>query len=112
LLGVQAVIAESFERIHRSNLIALGVAPLLFSQGEGWRALGLTGAERFTLRGLDEMRAHGASVWATATSADGRIIRFEAKPALDSQSERACLAAGGMFATIKDALMAQQGSLS
>src|SRR5207253_8142558 len=52
LLGVRAVIAESYERIHRSNLVGMGVLPLQFSDGAGRRSLGLTGTESFSLRGL------------------------------------------------------------
>src|SRR5690606_40304182 len=52
LLGIRAVIAESFERIHRSNLVALGVAPLTFRPGESRRGLGLTGRERYTITGI------------------------------------------------------------
>jgi len=52
LLGVRAVIAESFERIHRSNLVGMGVLPLVFTGGESWSSLGLTGREKVTLRGL------------------------------------------------------------
>ncbi len=53
LLGVKAVIAESFERIHRSNLVGMGVLPLQFKQGEGWKALGLAGQEIFSLEGIE-----------------------------------------------------------
>ncbi|MEZ6023777.1 MAG: hypothetical protein R3C16_10290 [Hyphomonadaceae bacterium] len=107
LLGVRAVIAENFERIHRSNLVALGVTPLTFAPDESWKSLGLTGAERYTLEGLDAARQTGAPVRVIAQSADGAEKRFLVYAALDSETERACLAAGGMFATIKDALMRQ-----
>src|SRR4030095_9609245 len=52
LLGVKAVIAESFERIHRSNLVGMGVLPLQFKEGEGWKSLGLTGQEVFSFEGI------------------------------------------------------------
>src|SRR2546427_13304222 len=52
LLGVRAVIAESFERIHRSNLVGMGVVPLVFEEGTSWQTLGLKGSEQVTLRGL------------------------------------------------------------
>jgi aconitate hydratase len=55
LLGVRAVIAQSFERIHRSNLVGMGVLPLAFEDGLSWRDLGLTGAETITIRGLDAL---------------------------------------------------------
>jgi aconitate hydratase len=57
LLGVRAVIAESFERIHRSNLVAMGVLPLEFSPGETWKSLGLEGDELFSIEGISEMRS-------------------------------------------------------
>ena len=56
LLGVRAVIAESFERIHRSNLIGMGVLPLLFAEGMSWQTLGLKGDERVSLKGLNEIK--------------------------------------------------------
>jgi aconitate hydratase len=58
LLGVRAVVAKSFERIHRSNLIGMGVLPLRFHEGEGWESLGITGSETFTLKGLDKIAPH------------------------------------------------------
>jgi aconitate hydratase len=56
LLGVRAVIAESFERIHRSNLIGMGVLPLVFAEGMSWQALGLKGDEKVSLKGLAEIK--------------------------------------------------------
>ena len=53
LLGVRAVIAQSFERIHRSNLVGMGVLPLVFEDGTSWQTLGLTGDETVTIRGLE-----------------------------------------------------------
>jgi aconitate hydratase len=71
LLGVRAVIAQSFERIHRSNLVGMGVLPLLFEEGTSWRTLGLKGDETVTIHGL----AHGLkprqTMQAEITSADG-----------------------------------------
>ena len=54
LLGVRAVVAQSFERIHRSNLIGMGVVPLQFKEGESWQSLGLNGAETITILGLEK----------------------------------------------------------
>ncbi len=105
LLGVRAVIAEDFERIHRSNLVALGVAPLQFMPGESWRRLGLTGAETYELIGLRKACLEGGMVTVRAREANGRETTFQVSAALDSASERACLAAGGMFATIKQAFL-------
>ncbi|HRE42596.1 MAG TPA: aconitate hydratase AcnA [Terricaulis sp.] len=105
LLGVRAVIAEDYERIHRSNLVALGVAPLQFLEGESWRGLGLSGEEEFELIGLKQACADGGLVRVRARGADGVLKEFSVKAALDSAAERACLAAGGMFATIKQAFL-------
>ena len=58
LLGVRAVVAKSFERIHRSNLIGMGVLPLRFLDGEGWETLGIQGDETFTLKGLEKLTPH------------------------------------------------------
>src|SRR5687767_15484700 len=65
LLGVRAVIAESFERIHRSNLIGMGVLPLMFPAGKGAATLGLTGTEVFDIVGLDNGEARTVTVVAT-----------------------------------------------
>ena len=71
LLGVRAVIAESFERIHRSNLIGMGVLPLVFQEGLSWKTLGLKGDERVTLRGLDKLEPR-TTLNALITYPDGR----------------------------------------
>src|SRR3954453_20302972 len=85
LLGVRAVIAESYERIHRSNLIGMGVLPLQFAGGESVESLGLTGAESFDVRALEEGR--GKSVAVTARSDDGEEKTFEATVRLDTPNE-------------------------
>ncbi len=73
LLGVRAVIAESFERIHRSNLVGMGVLPLQFADGESVEALGLTGEEEFAIEGLDEGRAKEVTVRAGGRSFTARV---------------------------------------
>jgi aconitate hydratase len=110
LLGVRVVIAESYERIHRSNLTALGILPLRFRAGESWRSLGLTGAERFGFTGL-EAALDGGAVQVVAEPAEGPPIGFEAEPAIESPIEAACLKAGGMFATLYDSLTAPAAAL-
>jgi aconitate hydratase len=105
LLGVRIVIAQSYERIHRANLTALGVLPLRFKAGDSWRSLGLSGTELFSFVGLEGALA-GAPVQVTATPAEGLPIRFEAEAAIESPVEAACLKAGGMFATLYDSLTA------
>ncbi|MBL8587970.1 MAG: aconitate hydratase AcnA [Methylobacteriaceae bacterium] len=99
LLGVRAVIAESFERIHRSNLIGMGVAPLRFADGEGWRRLGLDGGEIFDIEGLAEAVTAGRPARVVAVG-EGRRIVFDVFADLHTRSERACLAAGGVMAEV------------
>ena len=72
LLGVRAVIAESFERIHRSNLVGMGVLPLVFEEGLSWRKLGLKGDETVTIRGLASGLEPRQRLEVEITSADGR----------------------------------------
>src|SRR6185312_9718175 len=72
LLGVRAVIAQSFERIHRSNLIGMGVLPLQFADGESWQTLGLSGDETVTIEGLTALTPR-APVTVKVTFADGTV---------------------------------------
>src|SRR5581483_12035222 len=76
LLGVKAVISESFERIHRANLVGMGVAPLNFVNGDNAQSLGLDGTEVFDIQGL----SHGAKeVTVNARKADGKTVSFKAR---------------------------------
>ncbi|MEO7071486.1 MAG: aconitate hydratase AcnA [Rhodanobacter sp.] len=95
LLGIKAVIAESFERIHRSNLVGMGVLPLQFSAGENARTLGLTGYETFAISGLDDGNARRATVVATAD--DGSSKSFEVHVMLLTPKERAFFRHGGIL---------------
>ncbi len=90
LLGVRAVIAESYERIHRSNLVGMGILPLEFLPGEGREALGLTGRERFTIRGV----RRGADTVEVETDAG---IRFTARVRIDTDREWDYYEAGGIL---------------
>ncbi|MGB1557706.1 MAG: aconitate hydratase, partial [Oceanococcaceae bacterium] len=84
LLGVKAVISESFERIHRSNLVGMGVLPLNFVDGASVQSLGLDGSESFDLEGLER----GAKqVQVKATKADGSVVRFAARVRIDTPKE-------------------------
>ena len=96
LLGVKAVIAESFERIHRANLIGMGVLPLRLREGEGWRQLGLDGSELFAFEGVEAGVAQGRPVRVIATGSDGTVIRFEVQPEVRTAAERHLMAAGGL----------------
>ncbi|MEL7146448.1 MAG: aconitate hydratase AcnA, partial [Bacteroidota bacterium] len=83
LLGVKAVITESFERIHRSNLVGMGVLPMVFMEGENQDTLGLTGDETYDIKGLGNL-SPGKIVDVTATKPDGTKIDFKSKVRLDS----------------------------
>src|ERR1700681_128254 len=87
LLGVRAVIAESFERIHRSNLVGMGILPLEFQPGESLRSLGLTGTEAFTIRGLGSGLEPGQRVEVEALGHDGAPRRFTVISRLDNATD-------------------------
>ncbi|HET7650359.1 MAG TPA: aconitate hydratase AcnA [Gammaproteobacteria bacterium] len=95
LLGVKAVIARSFERIHRSNLIGMGVLPLQFQSGQDAKSLGLNGKEEFAVEGLDNGNAREVNV--TAKSSDGKTVRFKARVRLDTPKERDYYRNGGIL---------------
>ena len=95
LLGVKAVIAESYERIHRSNLIGMGVLPLQYREGENAQSLGLTGREVFGISGVDGGAAKVVSV--AATPATGASIRFQVRVRIDTPKERDYFRHGGIL---------------
>jgi aconitate hydratase len=95
LLGVRAVIAESFERIHRSNLIGMGVLPLMFPAGKTAASLGLTGSEVFEITGLDNAEAKTVKV--VATPPKGSPVTFEARVRIDTPKERDYYRHGGIL---------------
>ncbi len=99
LLGVRAVIAESYERIHRSNLLMMGVLPLQFTGGESRESLGLTGRETFSFEGLDGGEASEVTVRADA-------VRFRARVRLDTPREREYLRHGGILPYVLRRLLA------
>ena len=96
LLGVRAVIAASFERIHRSNLIGMGVAPLQFQPGESVKSLGLSGREVFEITGLASGDAKEVSVKATPPEG-GKAISFTARVRIDTPKEREYYRHGGIL---------------
>ena len=95
LLGVRAVIAESYERIHRSNLIGMGVLPLEFPAGQNAASLGLTGREVYDITGLDQGKAREVTV--IARRDDGTSITFRARVRIDTPKERDYFAHGGIL---------------
>ena len=105
LLGVRAVIAESFERIHRSNLIGMGVLPLQFADGENRRSLALTGEETLTLRGIAGGVAPGQTVALTVTYPDGRTRSCDLKARIDTANEASYYAGGGILHYVLRQLM-------
>jgi aconitate hydratase len=106
LLGVKAVIAESFERIHRSNLVGMGVLPLQFPEGLGWRTLGITGTETFTISGLSNDVQPGQKVKVTVARNDGSSFDFEAIVRLDSLVDVDYYRNGGILQTVLRQIMA------
>jgi aconitate hydratase len=96
LLGVRAVIAESFERIHRSNLVGMGVLPLQFKEGEGAEALGLDGTESFTIKGVADLQPR-QEVEVEAKRQDGSVTTFTVRCRIDTYNELEYFKAGGIL---------------
>ncbi|AZA09241.1 aconitate hydratase AcnA [Corynebacterium pseudopelargi] len=99
LLGVKAVITESFERIHRSNLIGMGVIPLQFPEGESHESLGLDGHETFDITGIEELNEGTTpkTVHVTATKESGETVEFDAVVRIDTPGEAAYYRHGGIL---------------
>lgn len=97
LLGVKAVIAESFERIHRSNLVGMGVLPLQFADGEGVKAHGLTGHEQISIAGINEELKPGQMLDVTAKKDDGSEVTFKVKCRIDTNNELQYYKNGGIL---------------
>jgi aconitate hydratase len=96
LLGVKAVITESFERIHRSNLIGMGVLPLVFTNGESWENLGMKGDEKVTITGLDDLKPRQV-IKAKIEFADGSSKTIELLVRVDTEDELDYYKAGGIL---------------
>jgi aconitate hydratase len=96
LLGVRAVIAESFERIHRSNLVNMGVLPLQLKAGVTAASLGLTGRERVTIRGLADLKPRG-DVTVRAVADDGKATEFVTTLRIDTPEELVAFSHGGIL---------------
>jgi aconitate hydratase len=97
LLGVRAVIAQSFERIHRSNLIGMGVVPLQFREGESWQTLGLKGDETVTIKGLAEGLKPRAALTVAITRADGSKTEAQVLCRIDTLDELDYYRNGGIM---------------
>jgi len=107
LLGVRAVVAESYERIHRSNLIGMGVLPLQFAEGESVTSLGLTGEETFTIRGLADVSEKSGTV---TIEADGKPIEVLVR--IDTPGEAAYFRHGGILPYVLRSLLEGDGEPS
>jgi aconitate hydratase len=108
LLGVKAVIAESFERIHRSNLVGMGVLPCQFMDGENAQTIGLTGTETFDITGLQDGEAKIADV--VAKTADGNRKAFKVRVLLLTPKEREFFRHGGILQYVLRQLAAKKAA--
>jgi aconitate hydratase len=97
LLGVRAVIAESFERIHRSNLVGMGILPLEFADDAGRQSVGLTGFESYDLEGFDDSTKPRALLTVKATASDGSVKRFAVRSRIDTPEEATYYRNGGIL---------------
>ncbi|MBT9259555.1 MAG: aconitate hydratase AcnA [Clostridiales bacterium] len=99
LLGVRAVLAQSFERIHRANLVGMGVLPLEFMPGESVETLGLTGEETYTIRGLADLKPREVLV-VEARRPSGEVVRFKARARIDTPVELRYFRHGGILPAV------------
>ncbi|WP_217914047.1 aconitate hydratase AcnA [Miltoncostaea marina] len=106
LLGVRAVVAKSFERIHRGNLVGMGVIPLQFREGEGHEELGLTGRETFSITGLADLQPR-QEVTVEFTREDGTTGSFQALARIDGPTELNYIRNGGILPTVLRRLYAE-----
>jgi aconitate hydratase len=107
LLGVEAVIAESFERIHRSNLIGMGVLPLQFNAGDSRESLGLTGTEHYSVTGIADSLAGGAKAVVRAIADDGSEKKFDVVARIDTPQEIEYYRSGGILPYVLRQIAAQ-----
>ena len=107
MLGVKAVITESFERIHRSNLIGMGVLPLQFPEGESYASLGLDGTETYDIAGIEALNDGETpkTVHVTATKTDGTVVEFDALVRIDTPGEADYYRNGGILQYVLRNLM-------
>jgi aconitate hydratase len=96
LLGIKAVITESYERIHRSNLVGMGALPLVFKAGQSWQSLGLDGSESFSISGIEDVKPRQV-LQVRAVKPDGRQIDFEAVARLDTEVDVAYFENNGIL---------------
>jgi aconitate hydratase len=105
LLGVRAVIAESYERIHRTNLVQMGLLPLEYPAGQNAESLGLTGTETVDITGITLIEP-GGTVSVTARTDDGTETRFEARVRIDTPTELHYFREGGILPAVLRKMLA------
>ncbi len=106
LLGIKAVITESFERIHRSNLVGMGVLPLVFKSGDSWQSLGLEGSEIFSISGIEDITPRKV-LKVKAVKVDGREINFEVIARLDTEVDVAYFENDGILPYVLRKILAE-----
>jgi aconitate hydratase len=106
LLGVRAVVAQSFERIHRSNLVGMGVLPLVFEEGTSWQTLGLKGDEKVTILGLTKDLKPRQKLEAVITHADGKVVKVPLICRIDTLDELEYFRNGGILPYVIRSLVA------
>lgn len=107
LLGMKAVLVKNIERIHRSNLVGMGVLPLQFEDGQGWRELGLNGTEIYSIRGITEGLSVGKMLTVTAKKSDGNEVIFNVKARIDTEVELEYYKYGGILRYVLAELLKQ-----
>ena len=106
-MGVKAVIAESFERIHRSNLVGMGVLPLVFKENENLKNLGLTGSETFYITGIKNIKPRKV-LPVKAVSPDGKTVHFEVIARLDTEVDVEYFENGGILPYVLRKILKQK----
>lgn len=109
LLGVRAVIAESFERIHRSNLIGMGILPLVFKNGQSAKSLGLDGTETYDVPGGSGNLSPASKIEISAISKSGKVIKFEVLTRIDTEIENQYYKHGGLLPYVLRQMMSKVG---
>ena len=107
LLGIKAVITESYERIHRSNLVGMGALPLVFKTGESWSSLGLDGSETYSISGVEDMKPR-KTLQVKAVKDDGRQIDFEVIARLDTEVDVAYFENNGILPYVLRKVMGEE----
>ncbi|MCB0061288.1 MAG: aconitate hydratase, partial [Caldilineaceae bacterium] len=108
LQGVRAVIAESYERIHRSNLVGMGILPLQFKAGQSAASLGLSGFETFDIIGLNDEMTTGQEYTVRATAESGAVTEFQVISRIDTPVEINYYKNGGILQTVLRRLASEE----